>query len=105
MTKAERERHRRDTVRRFEQSGVTRKAFCEANGVALSTLDLWIRRYRDESIDQERKPLPMVSVGVAEPRDAKRRMRFLTGSEVMVELDLPATEEEIVTVLRAVSRV
>jgi transposase InsO family protein len=44
MTKAERERRGCDTVRRCEQSGMTRKAFCEANSVALSTLNLWIRR-------------------------------------------------------------
>jgi hypothetical protein len=105
MTKTEREKRRCDTVRRFEQSSMTRKAFSEANGVALSTLDLWIRRRRDESIDQESKPLPMVSVGVAEPRSAKRRIRFTGSSKVIVELDLPATEEEIIAVLRAVASV
>jgi len=40
MPTAERERHRCNTVRRFEQSGMTRKVFCEANGAALSMLDL-----------------------------------------------------------------
>jgi len=105
MTKQERDGYRREIVRRYHESGMTRKAFCEANGVALSTLDLWIRRCRNESTDQGRSLLPMVSVGVAEPRISKRRIRFLTGSEVIVELDLPATEEEIVTVLRAVATV
>jgi len=105
MTKQERNGYRREIVRRYHESGMTRKAFCEANGVALSTLDLWIRRCRNEASNQEGISLPMVSVGVAEPRSAKRRLRFLTGSEVIVELDLPATEEEIVTVLRAVATV
>jgi len=105
MTKQERDGYRREIVRRYHESGMTRKAFCNANGVALSTLDLWIRRCRNESIDQESKPLPMVSVGIAGPQNGKRRIRFTGSSKVIVELDLPATEEEIVTVLRAVATV
>jgi transposase-like protein len=57
MTKQERDGYRREIVRRYHESGMTRKVFCDANGVALSTLDLWIRRCRNESIDQENKPI------------------------------------------------
>ena len=105
MTEVERDRNRRDTVRRFHESGMTRKAFCEAYDVALSTLDLWIRRYRNESIAEDTATMPMVSVGTVPTRDTKRRIRFTTRSEVTVELDLPASEVEIATILRAVSTV
>lgn len=74
-------------------------------GVAFSTLDLWIRRCRDKSIDEESDPLPMVSVGIAEPQNVQRRIRFSGSSKVIVELDLPTTEEKIVAVLRAVATV
>ena len=105
MTTKERDTYRRNTVHRYRQSGMTRKAFCEAHDVALSTLDLWIRRYRNESLDEENTTIPMVSIGTALPRSLERRVRFTTKSGVTVELDLPATEEEIATILRAVATV
>lgn len=105
MTTKERDTYRRNTVHRYRQSGMTRKAFCEAHDVALSTLDLWIRRYRSESIGEDNATIPMVSVGTAPPRNTDRRVRFTASSGVTVELDLPATEDEIVTVLRAMEAV
>jgi hypothetical protein len=35
---------RLEMVERFERSGKTRRAFCESEGVAKSTLDWWLRK-------------------------------------------------------------
>jgi transposase-like protein len=105
MTRKERDTYRQKTVEQYRESGMTRKAFCEAHDVALSTLDLWIRRYRNESANEDTATLPMVSIGTASPRSPERRVRFTAKSGVTVELDLPATEEEIATILRAVATV
>jgi transposase-like protein len=42
---------RRQLLDRYERSGVSQKAFCLRHGVALSTLQYWLRRVRDA--DQE----------------------------------------------------
>jgi hypothetical protein len=41
-----RARKRLEMVERFRRSGQTRRAFCESEGVAKSTLDWWLRRSR-----------------------------------------------------------
>jgi hypothetical protein len=33
-------------VERYRQSGLTQKRFCETEGVALSTLQFWVSRYK-----------------------------------------------------------
>jgi len=105
MTTKEQETHRRNTVYRYRESGMTRKAYCEAHDVPLSTLDLWIRRYRNEPTTDGNPAISMVSVGTAASRPAERRVRVIARSGVTVELDLPAAEEEIATVLRAMAAV
>jgi hypothetical protein len=41
-------RKRRALVDSFRASGMTRTAFCQRNKIALSTLDWWLRKLRDE---------------------------------------------------------
>ncbi|SIR07270.1 hypothetical protein SAMN05920897_1342 [Alkalispirochaeta americana] len=41
MTRKERDAYRRSVVHQYRESGMTRKAFCAENGVALSSMDLW----------------------------------------------------------------
>jgi hypothetical protein len=41
-------RKRRALVKLFRASGMTRRAFCSRNKIALSTLDWWLRKVRDE---------------------------------------------------------
>ena len=69
-TKAVIERHRRSQaeaeslVRDFEQSGLNRKAFCSARGVALHTLDYYRARYRTHRVAtaaQELLPVDVIS--------------------------------------------
>lgn len=105
MTKTERDEYRRETVQRYRESGMTRKAFCEANGVALSTLDLWIRRFRNESPIESDSGSTLVAVGPAIERDGARRLRIKIGSDIVLELDLPVSERDIATILRAVRTV
>jgi|AVFP01.1.fsa_nt_gi transposase-like protein len=105
MTRIEREAYRRDVVHRFRESGMTRKGFCRENGVALSTLDLWIRRYRDESIDPQEPAKAFIPIGSTVVAQQRRHLRITNRIGVTIELDLPASEDEIATVLRAFAAV
>jgi hypothetical protein len=56
-------RKRRALVKLFRASGMTRRAFCSRNKIALSTLDWWLRKLRDEqngsSVPAEEKKIPL----------------------------------------------
>lgn len=105
MTTTERDAYRRDIVNRFKESGMTRKRFCNANGVALSTLDLWIRRYRNETNDLSVSSTNFVPIGKTIVTQHHRHLRVSNRLGITIELDLPASEEEITAVLRAIAAV
>lgn len=103
MTRNERDAYRRSVVQQYRESGMTRKAFCSANGIALSSLDVWKRRYPDDSDVVGNAPLSVVSVGTVGPPLAGRKLRVASGSGVSAELDLPASENEIAALVRAIA--
>ena len=84
---------------------MTRKAFCQANAVALSTLDLWRRRYRNPCSNETERDVPLVSLGCAGYRHSARCLRIITKGGIAVELELPASEDEITMILRAVTAI
>jgi len=94
------EHRRREVCRRFQASGLTRKAFCEENGFALSTLGFWLQKERSRKLPA--KGTPMVPVGTVKPSELYRTLRIRVETDIVIELDLPATEQEIRTVLRSV---
>ena len=53
---------------RFEQGVQTRKSFCLSQGVSLSTFDLWRRKLRGETAQQDESMF--VEVSQAEPTGA-----------------------------------
>lgn len=49
-------------LKRFQQSGLTVAAFCQAEGVSQATFYLWQRKLRSETTDQsDRSPAPPVT--------------------------------------------
>lgn len=75
-------------VRAFERSGLTRRAWCLQEGVALSSLDYWRRRLRIEETKQTLVPIVVADVsslrgstapGVIELEFAGVRMRADAG--------------------------
>ena len=78
-------------VRDFEQSGLSRKAFCTARGVALHTLDYY--RHRDRA----RRPVAgaeqLVAVELIEPTAAcgGLRVELANGRRVVVEAGFDAS--------------
>ena len=103
MTRNERDAYRRSVVHEYRKSGMTRKAFCEEHGVALSSLDLWKRRYRNETKDVENTEPAVVSLGTVSPTHARRRLRVSSARGVSAELDLPASENEITALVRVIA--
>lgn len=81
---------------------MSQKAFAESYGIARSTLGIWIRRIKEETTEQSPGCIPVGTIG---ERHENRGIRITTSGGVTVEMDLPATEEEIAMVLRAVSTV
>lgn len=92
-----REHRRKEVCRQFRASGLTRKAFCEKNSIALSTLDYWLQKERGKS--RSSNSSEMVRIGTS---DVSRRVRIRVKHDIVIELDLPVSEQEMRTILRSV---
>jgi hypothetical protein len=99
--KKAREHRRREICRQFRLSGLTRKAFCEKTGIGLSTLGFWLRKERTEKAKSSDDK--MVPVGSVTPSELRHTLRIRVKEDIVIELDLPASEQEIRTVLRSVT--
>jgi transposase-like protein len=72
-------------VRDFEQSGLSRKAFCSAHGIALHTLDYYRARHRTHRAApavQELLPVDLVTVS---PVSGCLRVELANGRRIVVE--------------------
>lgn len=90
-TKAVVERHRRSQaeaeslVREFEQSGLKRKGFCSARGVALHTLDYYRARYsmrRAATAAQDLLPVDLIGAPCVR---GCLRVELANGRRIVVE--------------------
>ena len=102
MTKDEQHAYRSEVVELFRESGMSQKAFAESYGIARSTLGIWIKEIQNDAIETRTS---CVSVGAIGRQKEYRQIRITTSNSVTVEVDLPATEEEIVMILRAVAAI
>ena len=72
-------------VRDFEQSGLSRKAFCSAHGIALHTLDYYRARHRigrATPAGQELLPVDLISTP---PVSGCLRVELANGRRIVVE--------------------
>jgi hypothetical protein len=78
-------------VRDFEQSGLSRKAFCTARGVALHTLDYY--RHRDHVRRQNGGAERLVPVELIDPTPAggSLRVELANGRRIVVEAGFDAS--------------
>ena len=79
----------------YEAGELTRKAFCDARGLKLSTFDYWRGRLRTT----EGEP---TAVKVATVRADRPAIRILVGEAVQIELDAAADTAQIRRVVEAV---
>ncbi|MDR3711825.1 MAG: hypothetical protein P4L51_03330 [Puia sp.] len=90
-TKAVVERHRRSQaeaeslVRDFEQSGLSRKAFCSANGVGVHTLDYYRHRKRTRGAAPAGQDLLPVDLISAPCMRGGLRVELVNGRRIVVE--------------------
>jgi hypothetical protein len=90
-TRAVVERHRRSQaeaeslVRDFEQSGLSRKAFCIANGVGLHTLDYYRHRKRTRGAATASHGLLPVDLIGAPSASGGLRVELANGRRIIVE--------------------
>lgn len=103
MTKEEGRKQKKEMVRQFHESGMTQKAFAEYFGIPRSMLDYWVRVVRKETAATTRAAIvPVGSMAIPSKSSA---LRVTAPSGIVVEINLPASEEMIRTVLRAVATV
>ena len=72
-------------MRDFEQSGLRRRAFCSACGIALHTLDYYRARYRTRRaavVGQELLPVDLISTPSA---SCGLRVELANGRRIVVE--------------------
>jgi transposase-like protein len=72
-------------VQEFEQSGMTRKAFSQAQGIAANTLDYYRRQYRKRHEPKAAKLLPVELVEAGSKRDTGLRVELANGRRITVE--------------------
>ena len=90
-TRAVVERHRRSQaeaeslVRDFEQSGLHRKAFCHARGVALHTLDYYRARCRGLRASTSAQGLLPVDLISTPSASGSLRVELASGRRIVVE--------------------
>jgi transposase-like protein len=70
-------------VREYEQSGMTRKAFCIERGVAMHTLDYYRQRHRTQAVTPvpQLVPVELVEAGGFSPL----RVELANGRRIVVE--------------------
>ena len=104
MKAAEERRARWQQIcREYRDSGMTRVEFCEARGIARSTLSYWLNPARGTSSSyRNRKERPTDLVPVTTVAISTRSvLRLRIGDNLVTELDLPSDESVIRRVLRA----
>ena len=72
-------------VRDFEQSGLSRKAFCSAHGIALHTLDYYRARHRTRRATPAAQELLPVDLISASPVSGCLRVELANGRRIVVE--------------------
>jgi hypothetical protein len=81
----------RGIVREFENSGLTRREFCQRQDIPLTTLDYWRRRHA-------RKPL-LVEVEVA-PRESAAQFRLVLANGRRIESSWGFADAELARLIR-----
>jgi transposase-like protein len=87
-------------VQDFEQSGLSRKAFCGARGIGLHTLDYYRQRHRASGAEHaEQRLVPVELVGSAGGASGLR-VELSNGRAIVVEAGFDATHlKRLVAVL------
>ena len=78
-------------VRDFEQSGLSRKAFCSAHGIALHTLDYYRARHRTRRATPAAQELLPVDLIGASPVSGGLRVELANGRRIVVEAGFDAS--------------
>jgi hypothetical protein len=79
----------------FDSQGLSRREFCEAPGIKVSTFAYWRTRFRKN----EKEKTAVVKIASVEATGAP--IRVWVGTRVVVELNGQASEEQLGRVLRA----
>ena len=82
-------------LRDFQKSGMTRRAYCEKNGIKLSTLDYWFARVRKA---EETRALVEIKPG---PLRAASACVAVTTGRFRVEINDVAAIETLLQTLKA----
>lgn len=71
----------RQTVREFRKSGLSRRAFCDQNGIKKSSLDYWLAR-----LSKSTKITGLVEVKAAAPPAPGGRVDVVVGGRYRIEI-------------------
>jgi hypothetical protein len=87
-------------VREFDQSGLSRKEFCSAHGVALHTLDYYRQRHRGSRVAQREQRLVPVELVGATGVGSGLRVELSNGRAIVVDAGFDASHlKRLVAVL------
>jgi hypothetical protein len=85
--------------REYRESSETQKAFCRNRGIAVSTLQYWLTKSRNEA--QGSAGNELVAVGVTERPESTGSIRIRVDEHITIEVDRPVGTERLTDILRA----
>lgn len=87
-------------VREFEQSGLSRKAFCSARGIGLHTLDYYRQRHRTSGAEHAEQRLVPVDLVASAGGGSGLLVELSNGRAIVVEAGFDASHlKRLVAVL------
>ncbi|WP_169336343.1 IS66 family insertion sequence element accessory protein TnpA [Alkalispirochaeta alkalica] len=89
--------------RDFRDSGMSQRGYCRAQGISVSSMSYWLRQERS-ALEEPGHPKPadagMIPVGTLF-QGIGPVLRIRIGGDLVAEVNLPADEDTLRTVLRA----
>lgn len=99
MNREQRRAQWRALCRKYREGTETQEEFCRRRGIAMSTLQYWLTKTRDEPSESSGNEL--VAVGVTERSESGATIRVRVDEWVTIEVDLPVEQAQLTEILRA----
>ena len=101
MTLKERYEHRRRVLADYHANTLTQEAFCKDRGVALSTLQYWLKRERESGAEKRKTGFVKVPEASLVATETSHPIRILIGERIIIEVGPNASSQQLAVIFQA----
>ncbi len=101
MTLKERYEHRQQVLADYHANTLTQEAFCKDRGVALSTLQYWLKRERESGAEKRETGFVKVPEPSLVATETNQPIRILIGERIIVEVDPHTSSQQLASIFQA----